>query len=295
MGNFEGHALPGTFFIVFSVWYIVQSFRRYFSSQQRNVRFTSTVAFPCDCLCGRLKNMPVEAFLKVLCVAVGFTGEVITGYSDEHFVSLINSQHATMYFFFGFSGVVDILVFYRAPLPPDTDYVSSMLAFLAEGLLFRFHLHGRSELDVMLHMLLFYTIVANFVAVAMEMRYRHSLLGPLGRSYFLLTQGTWFWQMGFILYNPVPGATPWKQDDPDELMIATLFFAWHCAVNFIFILLIGVAVACCCRQRSGYTQEEGMSMKRLIHTGANGQTLVSLNDDSDLDSEVEFQKPPRRN
>ena len=295
MGSFGGHALPGTFFIVFSVWYIVQSFRRYFKSQQRNAHFTSTVMFPCDFLCGRLKEMPVEAFLKILCMLVGFTGEVITGYSDAHFVSLVNSQHATMFFFFALSGVVDILVFYRAPLPPDTDYVSVILALMIEGLLFRFHLHGRTELDVLLHTLLIYTIVANLVAVALEMRYRRSLLGPLGRSYFLLIQGTWFWQVGFILYNPFPGATPWKEDDPDELMIATLFFAWHCAVNFIFILLMGVVIACCCRRHSGYVREEGMSMKRLIHTGANGQTLVSLNDDSDLDSEVEFQKPPSHN
>ena len=295
MGSFGGHALPGSFFIVFSVWYVVQSFRRYFNSRQRNARFTSTVAFPCDCLCGRLKEMPVEAFFKILFMAVGFTGEIVTGYSNEHFVSLGNSQHATMFFFFGISGVVDILVFYRAPLPPDIDYVSAVLALVVEWLLFRFHLHGRTELDVMLHTLLIYTIVANAIAVAMEMRYRHSLLGPLGRSYFLLIQGTWFWQMGFILYNPIPGATPWKQDDPDELMIATLFFAWHCAVCFIFILLMGVAIACCYRRRSGYVHEEGVGMKRLIHTGANGQTMVSLNDDSDLDSDIEFQKPLSHN
>ena len=295
MGSFGGHALPGTFFVVFAIWYVIQSFRRYFNSKQRNARFTSTIAFPCDCLCGSLKEMPVEAFCKILFVVVGFVGEIVTGYSDSHFVSATNSQHATMFFFFGISGVVDILVFYRAPLPPDIDYVSVILAFLVECLLFRFHLHGRTELDVLLHTFLIYTIVASAVAIAMEMKYRHNVLGPLARAYFVLLQGTWFWQLAFILYNPVPGATPWKHDDHHELMMATLFFVWHAAVNFILILLIGAAIACCYRRQSGGLQEEGVSMKRLIHRGANGQTLVTLNDDSDLDSDIEFQKPVSRN
>lgn len=295
MGSFSGHALPGTFFVAFAIWYIVQSYRRYFICRLRNSRFTSTVAYPCDCVCGRLKELPLEAFIKIFFVIVGFSGEIITGFSKGHFVSLGNSQHATMFFFFGITGVVDVLVFYRAPLPPDIDYVSNILAFMVEWLLFKFHLHGRTQLDVLLHTLLIYAVIANTIAVAMEMRYRHSLLGPLGRSYFLLVQGTWFWQVGFILYNPVPGATAWKGDDHEELMIATLFFVWHCAVNFILILLIGAAIACCYRRHVGDLQEDGISMKRLIHTGANGQTLVALNDDSDLDSDVEFQKPlPRR-
>ncbi|KAL8614550.1 hypothetical protein ACOMHN_049850 [Nucella lapillus] len=295
MGSFGGHALPGAFFIAFALWYAIQSFRRYFNSRQRNARFTSTMAFPCDCLCARLKDLPVEAFCKILLVSVGFVGEIVTGFSDKHFVSAGNSQHATMFFFFGITGVVDILVFYRAPLPPDIEYVSVLLAFLAEWLLFKFHLHDRTELDVLLHTFLIYIVIASIAAVAMEMKFRHSLLGPLSRAYFLLTQGTWFWQVGFILYNPFPGATPWKGHDHDEFMMATLYFVWHCAVNFILVLMIGAAIACCYRRRAGGESEEGVSMKRLIHRGANGQTLVALNDDSDLDSDIEFQKPVSRN
>ncbi|KAK7107907.1 transmembrane protein 45B-like [Littorina saxatilis] len=295
MGTFEGHVLPGLFFITFAFWYVIQSFRRFFNSRLRNARFTSTVAFPCDCLCSRLKDLPVEAFVKILFAGIGFSAEVITGYREQHFVILGNVQHATMFFFFGISGIIDILVFYRAPLPPDIDYVSALMAFMVEGLLFKFHLHGRTELDVLLHTFLIYTIVANTVAMALEMKYRHSLLGPLSRSYFLLLQGTWFWHVGFILHNPIPNATPWKEDDHDELLMACLFFVWHCAVNFILILMLGAVIACCYRRRAGYAADDSVSMKRLIHTGANGQTLVALNDDSDLDSDIEFQRPLSRN
>jgi hypothetical protein len=38
------------------------------------------------------------------------------------------------------------------------------------------------------------------------MKYRHNILAALSRTYFFLVQGTWFWQVGFILYNPNPYA-----------------------------------------------------------------------------------------
>lgn len=291
MVTFLGYAVPGSLFILFGLWCVFQSFRRFFNCRQRNTRFTSSVVFPCDCLCGRLKDLPVEGGLKILAVLIGIAGELGTAVNKPHVVLLNNSQHASVFFFFGISGVVDILVHYHAPLPPDIDYATVVLAFMVEALLFYFNLHDRTELDMMLHTLLVYTVLANAAAVAMEMKYRNSLLGPLARAYVLLIQGTWFWHIGFIMNNPFPGVVSWKEDGNAELVVASLFYVWHCAVDFIIILMIGASIACCYRRQANYSQDEGVGMKRLIHTGANGQTLVALNDDSDLDSDIEFQKP----
>ena len=41
-------------------------------------------------------------------------------------------QHATMYFFFLMSGVIDIVMYVGIPLPPGSDYISLMLAFAVE-------------------------------------------------------------------------------------------------------------------------------------------------------------------
>lgn len=49
----------------------------------------------------------------------------------------------------GFTGVVDLLYFYKVNLPPNLDYASAFIAYCIEGLLFAYHLHGRTPLDVM--------------------------------------------------------------------------------------------------------------------------------------------------
>ncbi|KAK3097878.1 hypothetical protein FSP39_014077 [Pinctada imbricata] len=289
MGSFGGHALPGSFFILFALWWTVQMFNRYFQSLRRNTRFRSSVTYPCTCLCGKLQEWPIEAVVKLFFVSLGFTMEIITGSSDGKFTALGNGQHATMFFFFGLSGCIDLLLYFRAPLPKDLDYIITLLSVGIEGLLFHFHLHGRNELDVLLHTLLIYTIILNMMAICFEIRYRNSLLAALGRAYCFFLQGTWFWQVGFILYNPNPNAEKWKGDDHDELMIATMFFAWHVGAVFLIMLAIGGVIACFHKRFNGYVEEE-IAMKRLIHTGSNGQTLISMNDD-DSDSDIEFQKP----
>lgn len=79
-----------------------------------------------------------------------FIGEVGTGFDGNgHWIQWGNAQHISMFFFFGCSGVVDILYFYKYNLPPNLDYATATLAFLLEGFLFANHLHGRTPLDVM--------------------------------------------------------------------------------------------------------------------------------------------------
>ncbi|XP_033740157.1 transmembrane protein 45B-like [Pecten maximus] len=288
MGNFGGHALPGSFFILFALWWTVQMFHRYYNCRQRNTRFVSTPTYPCTCLCGKLAEWPLEPVVKIFFVTIGFCLEIYTGFSDGKFTALGNGQHATMFFFFGLTGVIDLLLYFRAPVPKDLDYASMWLALLVEGLLFKFHLHGRNELDVLLHTLLIYTIGANLLALLAETKWRNNILISLTRSYFIFLQGTWFWQVAFILYNPSPAAEQWNPEDHDSLMIATMFFTWHCGAVFLTMLAIGGFVACYHKRFKDFNENE-MAMKRLIHTGANGQTMISMNDDSD--SEVEFQKP----
>ncbi|XP_029654253.1 transmembrane protein 45B-like [Octopus sinensis] len=289
MGTFGGHALPGTFFLLFAFWYTVQIFNRYFQCRKRNARFTSTVTFPCTCLCGRLKKWPLESIMKIVLVIIGFSGEIITGLRPGPYVILGNGQHATMFFAFGLSGVVELLLFFKAPLPTDVDYIANILAFTIELVLFTFHLHGRSELDVLLHVLLTYVIIASLISAFIEMKFRHNVLAPLARTYFVMLQGSWFWQVGFILYRPFPGKSPWKGDDHSQMMLITIYFAWHSIACFIIILLFGGIVSCYQKGRGVSYVDDDMIMKRLIHTGTNGQTLVSLNDDSE--SDIEYQKP----
>jgi len=108
MGSFEGHALPGSFFIVFAVWWTVHIFRRYLSSRaKRGATFTSSVTFPVHELCRcsgrrrRLAGWEWEGFVKVFFAVVGFIVEVTAATKHGRFAHVKNGQHATMFFFFG--------------------------------------------------------------------------------------------------------------------------------------------------------------------------------------------------
>ena len=249
MGSFGGHALPGSFFIVFSVWWTVNQFYRYFTRK----KFTSTTTYSLSC--GRYIIALFDLILKLVLICIGIIGEVYTGY-DKRFGKFIlsgNAQHATMFFTFGLTGVVDILLYFKVPLPKDLDYGIAVLALVVEGILFHFHLHGRNELDVRLHTLLVYCIVFNTLAVLAEMKFRNNALVALTRTLFFFVQGTWFWQIGFILYNPNPYAEKWLPADHFQLMMVTIYFTWHMSVVVLVMLVLGSVVGIVLKKSSSST------------------------------------------
>ncbi|XP_071540843.1 transmembrane protein 45B-like [Panulirus ornatus] len=192
MGSFLGHLVPGTFFIVFGAWFTYRVFLRYFTCQRAvgtlgetcRSRYRNTSSFRCPCW----PTLPLEGLLKIVAAVVGMTGEFVTAFDDGRFTHIGNAQHMTMFFFFGLNGAVDVLTHYRAPLLPDLDFVSAILAFSMEALLFFYHLHGRSHMDVQVHMLLFYVVVACAVSTTLEMCHKNHVLPAVCRAYFTLLQ-----------------------------------------------------------------------------------------------------------
>ena len=58
-------------------------------------------------------------------------------------------QHMTMFAFFLFHCFFELAYYYEVEaIPPYLDYLTVALAFLVEGILFLWHLHGRSMMDV---------------------------------------------------------------------------------------------------------------------------------------------------
>ena len=70
---------------------------------------------------------------------------------------------------------------------------------------------------------------------------RRSVLAALTRSYFVLIQGTWFCQIGFILYPPV--GEKWNQEDHGQMMIVAILYAWHHILVALGILILNAFVA----------------------------------------------------
>jgi hypothetical protein len=221
MGSFGGHALPGSFFILFGLHWTVQFYRKLFESMRHGgTSFTATSSFSCSCCndvdnskatslpsVGRpLRRRPFhrcsssinwEGVLKVACSLIGFFVEV--GFAMKgtgRFTAIGSAQHATMFFFFGFCGLVDILVKLRSPvLPPGSEYMFGAMAFAIEALLFKFHLHGRSTMDVLVHTFLIYVLYATVIVILLEAKFRHVPMLVFVRAFLVIVQGTWFWQV----------------------------------------------------------------------------------------------------
>ncbi|XP_064602130.1 transmembrane protein 45B-like [Liolophura sinensis] len=286
MGTFGGHALPGTFFVIYALFLTICACLKFQQSSKRGTRFKSFASFYFPY--GKLQRFPLEGLLKVLLTTVALSIEIFTGFDNGKFVFMGNAQHATMFAYFGFNGVIDLLQHFKAPLPRDTEYVTLAMAFMVEGLLFKFHLHGRTQLDILVHTLLLYVVYACIISVIVEMKYRRSILSPLARAYFLLIQGTWFWQVGFILYNPSPNAIKWNEEEHGELTLATILFAWHALADFIILLVTAVTIHVCCRRGNGIAEND-VGLKRLLHSGSNDQSAVCVQSDSG--SDLEFEQP----
>lgn len=184
-------------------------------------------------------------------------GEVITAHHGGRFDHIGNGQHATMFFFYGLSGIVDILVDRRSPLlPRGSEYVFGIFAVVVETMLFLFHLHDRTLLDVVIHTLLVYVLYATIAVILLEMWWKNSPLPVFVRILLFFVQGTWFWQVGFILYNPLPGAVKWNENDHEAVMIATMMFGWHIAVCVTIMLSIGGGVYLCTTRKDDVMLEE---------------------------------------
>lgn len=224
MGNFPGHTIPGTLFIIVGCWWTFCVWLEYFRCKAQKRPYQGRCTYP---LPWKFRPYCFEGIIKIVCSANGLRGEIITALRDGKFVVFENSQHISMYLFYMFSGIVDVLTNNRFPLPPGTDYVALFLAISVEGLLFHFHLHGRPPLNVLTHTVLVYVTAAEAACILIELTKPHSVLAALGRAYFGILQGTWLWQLAFMLFGRYPYHPAWEENNPDNLMLAASVFAWH--------------------------------------------------------------------
>ena len=181
-------------------------------------------------------------------------------------------QHVSMYFFFFIAGLVDILYTRKSGkvLPGGVDYVISFLGFTAQFILFKFHVHGQHPLEMTLHQLLLYVIAGSALTCLIEYNFRSNILAAYARAFMVFLQGTWFYQVGFILYPPFSWQKHWDPFDHHNIMFAVAIFNWHVVlVVFLMCFLIGVTYYCSKSQfpaRKGTSEYEqtgsAISMKR---------------------------------
>ena len=257
MGSLQGHLLPGSMFMIISVWWFIgetlqRGHRNYRACSRGRFRGSRAAVQPVwySCPGGRRSSLPVEPIVKVVFAVLGVLAELLVSRAatlyDEHgepiAQHLDNYTHAVMYGFFGLSGVVDLVIwFHLFPLPPKFDYLVCSLAFWFEGFLFCFHLHGRDELNVRLHTFLYilvFVTAAVFFLAAISDQFFH-FVGFL-RAYLTSLQGSWFFQAGFVLFGP----NPWKNSSSNVEFLG-IVFAFHALTWFVVHLILRIVCYHC--------------------------------------------------
>ena len=100
-------------------------------------------------------------------------------------------------------------------------------------------------MDLQIHTLLIYVVVLCVVSTFSEIFQRRNLIFPVLRIYGTLLQGLWFCIVAFILFNPIPNATKWNEDDHEQNMLVTAVFVFTAVGAFVFVIAISVIVRCC--------------------------------------------------
>ena len=92
MGSLAGHLLPGTFFIIFAIWWSFLTAIRYIqskhlSSVKKSKSYETSSAMPCICLPSeRLRRAPIESYFKFIAGLIGIFGEFVTAIEFNHVV-----------------------------------------------------------------------------------------------------------------------------------------------------------------------------------------------------------------
>ena len=237
MGTFAGHALPGGFFMAFSVWWMIQ-----YAYEQ--VALDNGRLQPRGRILRALHRLPIEGITVVCSGIIGFVAENMYpepkwGIYDAEgkFAYTHVWQHCEMYTFFGLYGIAVILSKTCMPQVEKYTKILGALAFFVEGMLFHFHTVGRTTIDVHLHNLLVYAITACVLFTVGEAFYPRDGRFRVMRCVAVFLQGTWFFQVGTVLYWP-PSGKAWDDEDHANLMFLTEAFGWHLLVAILAMLAV---------------------------------------------------------
>ncbi|NXU76866.1 TM45B protein, partial [Oreotrochilus melanogaster] len=117
---------------------------------------------------------------------------------------------------------------------------------LLAGFLFYYHILHRPLLDQHIHTLLLIAIFSGACSIMLEVFLRDNIILEMFRAGITIVQGTWFWQIGIVLFQPWGGRT-WDEDH-SNIMFLTMCFFWHWAAA-VAILAINYTLAYCCIQQ----------------------------------------------
>uniref|UniRef100_A0A1A7ZX49 Transmembrane protein 45A n=1 Tax=Nothobranchius furzeri TaxID=105023 RepID=A0A1A7ZX49_NOTFU len=232
---------------------------------------------PDYCVCSLLKQtrvFPLPCVTGMLAEQFVADGPRLHLYDfeEKHWKYLHNWQHATMYLFFGLAAAVSLITHSTEAAPPALDRLMLGIAFFNEGFLFLYHLHGRSMLDVHVHQLLLYAVFGQALIAFLEVFHRGNIILELLRCTLTLLQGSWFWEIGFVLYPPSGPA--WDLKDHSNMMFITMCYSWHLAFALLVAGVLYCTVSCVVRSRLKRTPPVEMGLLKTRERDAESEDEI---------------------
>lgn len=218
-GTFAGHVLPGSLFVVWALYWVVEDV----------VRGDDP---------GRDRPLEAGGFVPAMKVVIPLVGVWVEipgsgwppGRGWPPVAILLNWQHVTMYTAFCLSGVVDLLV-RRGIMSSKASYLAFAGAALNAGLLFWGHgRHG--GVPGVVHSLLAILFLAVACFAVAEMARPSSVLAWLRRG-ALLALGGWFIVVAWILYR-----SGWDMADPVREGWSYMLFSWNAIAASVLVLAV---------------------------------------------------------
>lgn len=191
---------------------------------------------------------------------------------NNSWVKLMNWQHSTMYLFFGIAGIALVATTASKLVPVGVDRLAVSVALFVEGFLFYYHVQSRPHLDAHIHSLLLVAVFGGSACSMLTVFTRdHIILELLGACLFIL-QGTWFCQIGFVLY-PLKGPQ-WDLTLHDNVMFVTMCFCWHVAIAMLLVTSTSCVVWFTLRRFSAKGRDIEIGMRNTSSDSSSQKSLL---------------------
>uniref|UniRef100_G1U1V1 Transmembrane epididymal protein 1 n=1 Tax=Oryctolagus cuniculus TaxID=9986 RepID=G1U1V1_RABIT len=184
-------------------------------------------------------------------------------------------HHITMYGFFVFSGVVDIMSQWRRERQwVKLERAAEALAFYVLALLMANHLENKSTLEIRVHVLFMVPVLLVALVLSIEVWVPEQPQLWVLKTWMGLVLSSWLLQLSVLLYMP-PSGQPWRADNPTDIAFLGIFFCWHLALG-IAILATTYGLCSLWHHRfSSWTEATGAGYK-LCPTDSRGEELEKL-------------------
>ncbi|NXC28155.1 TM45B protein, partial [Campylorhamphus procurvoides] len=274
MANFKGHALPGSFFLVFGLWWSVKYPLQYLSQRAKKKSHRIHSFQRMDVVEGGLKIFFALVGKVVFHLPRGHPQPHLLAWHVENWSDLFQLQHI-MNIILSSGCVASVL-----PCPVATAGAGALSRTrVLAGCLFYYHVLHRPMLDQHIHSLLLISIFIGAGSVLLEVFLRDNIVLEMFRAGVTIVQGTWFWQIGIVLFQPW-GGPMWDEEDHDNIMFLTMCFFWHWAAAVV-VLAVNYTLTYWCLQRFWRSSGEPYLSLGLLQQKAEPSTQSSLLNGSD--------------